>query len=315
MNNMKLEEVRILIADGDNALSNRMSHYLRESGFSTKIINNSYLLQKTILEWRPHFIFIDLLFPGCYAQECLKFLNQRELLGENGIHVVVMSNHNSELNVKNCLNAGADDFMVKPIKLIDILQRLSLLSQAKHYNFSQFIASNDSQVKNYFQMIQLLSQVLNQDKNSDDLRFELIQMLSMALKAVRSSIIKTNDEKNKIEVISSSDDNKLKSLPLKLEKYPEIQYILRTEKSLFIESLEKDSTMSFVKHEVKSIQFDSMMILPLHNDSKLVGSLSIRMPKDCKKLTFYDIKLAEIAAQLIAITWKFESQQASKKAA
>lgn len=312
---MELKEVRILVADGDNSLSNRMRSYLAESGFDAKVINNSYLLQKQILEWRPHFLFVDLLFPGMYAQEVLKFLAQRNLLGEDGIHVVVMSKHNSELNVKNCLEAGADDFIVKPFKMIDLLQRLALLSQLKKYNFHQIIEQNEAQVKNYFEMISILAKATNQNKALHPLRFELLKMVSLALKAVRVSVIQTNKVRSEIEVIGSSDDESLESIKLDLAKYPEVQYVLRTEKPLFIESLEKDQTMSFVKHEVKTIQFDSMMVLPLHSGRHLKGCLSIRMPKDCKQLSFYDIKVAEIAAQLFAMTYKFESPSAAKKVA
>ncbi len=309
---MEMQEIRILIADGDNNLSSRMSRYLMESGFKTKVINSSYLLQKTLLEWRPHFLFIDLLFPGCYAQSCLNFLEERGLLGEDGIHVIVMSKHNAEMNVRNCLEAGAEDFIVKPLKMIDILQRLALLSQAKRYNFSSISTQNEQQVKNYFQMISLLVEAANQNKDVGLLRFEITKMVSIALKAVRVSIVGCSRDRKNIEVLRSSDDESLQGLSLDLSKYPEIQYVLRTEKALFIESLEKDKTMSFVKHEVKTIQFDSMMVLPLKRGHELMGALSIRMPKDVKKLSFYDIKIAEIAAQLIAITWKFNSQDQLK---
>lgn len=312
---MVVEELKVLIADGDNNLSNRMSRYLRESGFLPKVISNNYLLQKTLLEWRPHFLFIDLLFPGCYAQQALKFLKDRGLLGEGGVHVIVMSNHNAELNVRNCLEAGAEDFIVKPVKMIDILQRLALLSQTKQYNFKHIVDTNQQQVRNYFQMISLLVESLNQNKPVSPLRFELIQMISIALKAVRISIISTNMERNQIKVIRSSDDESVKAINLDLAKYPELQYVLRTEKALFIESLEKDQTMSFVKHEVKSIHFDSMMVLPLRRGNSLKGCLSIRMPKDCKKLSFFDIKLAEIGAQLIAMTWKLQELEEVNKAA
>ena len=312
---MVLNEVRVLIADGDNSLSSRMSGYLRESGFKPKVISNSYLLQKTLLEWRPHFLFIDLLFPGCYAQEALKFLQERGLLGEGGVHVIVMSKHNAELNVRNCLEAGAEDFIVKPLQMIDVLQRLALLSQAKRYNFKNMVNTSEQQVKNYFQMISLLVEALNQNKSVSPLRFELIQMISLALKAVRTSIIATNPQRNKIQVIRSSDDESVTAINLDLAKYPEVQYVLRTEKALFIESLEKDQTMSFVKHEVKTINFDSMMVLPLRRGQSLKGCLSVRMPKDCKKLSFYDIKLAEIAAQLIAMTWKLQDLEEDLKVA
>ena len=311
---MKIEDVRVLIADGDNNLSNRLRSYLSESGFNVKTVGQSHLLQKVTLEWRPHFLFIDLMFPGYYAQKCLQFLSERQLLGEDGVRVIVMSSHSDILNVKNCLKLGADDFIVKPLQMIDILQRLSLLSQTKKYNFQHFIDSQDLQIRNYFEMIQLLIKAASQDKNVTPLRFELVQMVSMALKAVRTSIVKTNREKDQIEVICSSDDPSLHSLQLDLKKYPELQYVLRTEKPLFIESLHKDATMSFVKGQVKSITFDSMMVLPLNVDGVIKGCLSVRMPKD-SKLSYYDVKIAEIAAQLIAMTWKFENDRSQKKVA
>ncbi len=305
---------RVLIADGDNNLANRMSAYLKESGFAPKVISNSYLLQKTLLEWRPKFLFIDLLVPGAYAQQILKFLGERQMLGEDGCHVIVMSKHNAELNVRNCLESGAEDFVVKPFKMIDILERLALLSQVKRYNFNGLTNNNERQIKNYFEMIRLLVEATNQDKDISPMRFEISKMISIALKAVRTSIIATNHARDEIEVIRSSDDESLTKLPLDLKKYPEVQYVLRTEKSLFIESLEKDLTMAFVKHEVKTINFDSMMVLPLIQGGILRGCMSIRMPKDCKKLTYYDIKMAEIAAQLLSSTWKFQEVEALKKA-
>ncbi|MCJ8277298.1 MAG: response regulator [Bdellovibrionales bacterium] len=313
---MKVNEVRVLIADGDNTLSNKLSNYLRDSGFSTKVINNSYLMQKTILEWRPHFIFIDLLFPGFYAQKLLKFLNERKLIGPDGVNVIVMSNHNAEMNVMNCLSAGAEDFIVKPLEMIDVLHRLALLSRAKRFNFENILSNNNEhQVKNYFQMINLLTQATAQNKPVRDLRFELIRMVSLALKAVRTSVYVTDSEKKRIAVVHSSDDQKLSRIDLDLEKYPELQYVLRTEKPLFIESLEKDKTMSFIKHEIKSINFDCMMVLPIMSGPKLRGCVSIKMPKEYRKLTFYDIKIAEVTAQLLAITWKFDNPKALKSVA
>ncbi len=312
---MELKEIRVLIADGNNTLSGRIARYLQESGFKTKVINTNYLLQKTLLEWRPHFLLIDLLFPGSYAQSTLKFLNEKGLTGQGGIQVVVMSEHNAELNVRSCLEAGASDFLVKPVQMIDVLQRLALLAQTKRYNFSNISKQNDAQVKNYFEMISLLVAAINQNKEVSDLRFELAKMVSLALKAVRVSVVGTTPERDKIQVLRSSDEEGLKGLSLDLEKYPELQYVLRTEKGLFIESLEKDQRMSFVKHEVKTIQFDSMMILPLKKEGDLMGCLSIRMPKDCKKLSFFDIKIAEITAQLLAMTWKLEVQSSLKKSA
>jgi DNA-binding response OmpR family regulator len=311
---MKMNQIRIMVADGDRSFCSRVSAYLKESGFETKAITDSYLLRKAILEWRPHFLFIDLLYPGFYAQECLQFLKMRSLLGPKGIHVVVMSNHTAEMNVRNCLEAGADDFLVKPFQMIDLLQRLSLLTQAKKYNFSALATQNQEKVKNYFEMISLIVKAATQNKEVPQLRFDLIQMISLALKAVRTSIIEFSDDYKLATVIGSSDDDSVDYIPLNLKKYPELEYVIRTRKPLFVESIEKDLTLAFVKHEVKSIQFDSMMVLPLNKGGRLVGCLSVRMPKGCKKLSILDIKMAEITSQVIAMTWKFSNAPRFKKA-
>ncbi len=312
---MAQKKIRVMVADGDPNLANRISHYLMESGFETKVVSDAFLLKKMIVEWRPNFLFIDMLFPGFYALECLQFLRTKKLPTTDPIHVVVLSSHNSELNVRNCLEAGADDFIIKPFKLIDILQRLALLTQAKNYNFNALATQSEDQLKNYFEMVSLMVRAANQNKPVQELRLELIQMISLALKAVRTSVIEASPNHKQIHVIRSSDDPSVNKLPLELRKYPEIQYVLRTGKPLFVESLEKDLTLSFVRHEVKSIQFDSMMVLPLRQGAEIVGLLSVRMPKNTKKLSQSDIKIAEIASQVVAITWKFQDSTLLKKTA
>ena len=312
---MALNQIKVLIADGNNAVANKLSSYLRDSGFDTKVVNNNYLLPKTIMEWRPHFLFIDMLFPGFYAQKALKFLNERKLLGPEGIRVIVMSKHNAEINVMSCLEAGADDFLVKPLQLIEVLHRLALLSRSQKYTFAPIMKSNDNKIQYYFQMIELLIEAAGQNKANHPLRFDLINMLSIALKAVRTTVYVCNSDKTKVKVNASSDDENFTNVAIDLTKYPELQYVLRTEKSLFIESIEKDLTMAFVKDHVKTIQFSSMIILPIMDHGKLVGCLSIRMPKDRKKHSIWDIRIAQIACQLIGMTWKFKNPSSEKSAA
>ena len=140
-------------------------------------------------------------------------------------------------------------------------------------------------------------------------------MLSMSVKAVRTSIIQCNPEKTECAVIVSSDDASMTNFPLKLEKYPEIQYLLRTEKPLFIENIGDDASMAMVQEHVKSIRFSSMIVLPIHHKGQMVGCLSIRMPQEYKKLAIWDVKIAQLAGQLVAITWKFRPVAAKAKAA
>jgi len=310
-----LQKTRILIADGESISSRKLASYLTESGFSVKCFNNDQLIQKTILNWRPHVVFIDLMFPGFYAQNCLQFLTERDLIGDDGVRVIVTSKHNDLQNVMSCLKEGADDFLVKPLEPLEVLHRLLLLVKSRRFNTVEVPKKNESQMEYYFRIMDLLVKCTSQHKKVHSLRLELSQMLSLAVKAVRTSIIACNPEKTDCAVITSSDDPSLTHFPLQLEKYPEIQYLLRTEKPLFIENIDRDSTLSVIQERVKSIQFNSMIVLPLHYGSQMVGCLSIRMPEEYKKLAVWDVKVAQIAAQLVAMSWKFKPVDAKSEAA
>ena len=129
---MALDEIRILIAENDRSFAHRMERYLTETGFRVKVINTDFLLKKNILEWSPRFLFIDLLFSRFYAQQCLEFIKKyRNNKKGQELHVIVTSTHSAEANVKSCLQAGADDFLIKPVEMIEVLKRLSLLCRSK----------------------------------------------------------------------------------------------------------------------------------------------------------------------------------------
>ena len=162
-------------------------------------------------------------------------------------------------------------------------------------------------------MASLLTQTLNQNKNPSILRFEVTQMLSLALKAVRVSVLDTQQaSENKIKVLASSDDPYFSGVNLDLKNYPEIEYTHRTQKILFIESLKKNLVMAPIQKQVKSIDFDSMLVLPLIFGFQSLGVLSVRMPKQTRVLDFYQLKLAEIAAQILAATWTLKNPSRKK---
>lgn len=310
---MALDKIRIIVADPNSTTSKRLANYLQDSGFEVYTIHDGHTMGQKILEIRPQFIIIDMTMPDFPAIKCLQFLNEKNLLQSGELKVLVMSQHNAKQNVEACLKSGAHDYIVKPINPMDILTRIALHLQARrHVEDEALIKSLELKQANYYlDLAELLIKTLSVRTSPHQIHFQLLRMMSMALGAVRVSLIKLDETPT---VIASSDNDKFTQFPLQIQKYPEIDYVQRTERPLFIESIKDDSMMSFIKDQMKSIYFNSMIVLPIFSEGHLQGILSARMP-DSTHLNAADVKLCQIASQTIGSYWQLQNLRSQSKAA
>lgn len=300
----KLENFKILIADHEITNANRLGRYLKDSGFEVRVLSDGIHAPNTILQWRPDFILIDLMFQNFPAQQCLKFLQDKNSLGETGSRVIVLSSHNHKANVEHCLKIGASDFLVKPVSFVDTLSRVSLLAQAKQKTLDfQTIQDKELRQTHYFlQLTELMlrSAALSADNHKS--YFQLIKMLALVTDAVRVSVIKADSEDDAEGfVLASSDDEDVKGLKINLSKYPEVRYVLRTKRPLFIENIENDMNVAFIAELSKTIDFNSMILLPILVHKQILGVISLRMPKEKKKFQDIEIRFAKISAEIASI--------------
>lgn len=303
--------IKILIADPNVTTAKKLATYLQDSGFSVVCLHDGFHVAQKLLEFRPQFVLIDMMLPDFSGYDCLKFLKEQDMLEDNSTKVIILSQHNAKQNVEACLKMGASDYVVKPVNPMDVLTRIALHLQArKHLIESAAIEDEDIRHANYYlQLVEFLIKTLGVKANNHQVQFQLVRMLSMAINAVRISLI---DLKGDPTVVASSDNEKFKSFKLQIEKYPEVDYVQRTEKSLFIESLKDDEMLAFIKEQMKSVHFNSMIVLPVFVDGRLHGILSSRL-KESSHVTDADIRLCQIVAQLVGSFWFQLSQRAPAK--
>lgn len=299
---MKSADVSLLLIDTNSPTTKRLGTYLKESGFNVQMVFDGDQAANKILEIRPKFILIDLAMPDFSATQCLDFLSEKQLLKDT--KVMVLSGHNNRQNVEACLSKGAQDYLVKPIQPMDVLTRIVLLMQAKK-KLAQVeeIKSVESRQANYYlQLVELLIKTAAVKTSSHQINFQLLRMLSLALNAVRISLINVNPVPT---VIASSDNAGFRQFELKMEKYPELDYVLTTQNHLFIENLGDDASMAFVKENIKTVHFNTMIVLPIIHHGNISGILSARFG-DSSNLSDADIRLCQVVAQIFCNYWHIQ---------
>lgn len=115
---MKAQEL-ILIIEDDDAISKMVSLSLHQQGFKTLIAADIQSALRIINTDSPDLIILDLGLPDGDGKGLIKIIRS-ELM----IPIIVVSARNDEKEVIASLDAGADDYVIKPFSIDELLARV-----------------------------------------------------------------------------------------------------------------------------------------------------------------------------------------------
>ncbi len=112
----------VLAIDDDYAITELLSIILRSHGFDVITANNSEEGLRLIAEKSPNVITLDLMMPDINGWEMCE-----KIRAFSKIPILVLSAINDPATVAKVLDAGADDFIVKPVPSAVLIARLNML--------------------------------------------------------------------------------------------------------------------------------------------------------------------------------------------
>ena len=301
-------KIRVLIADDEMILSQHLCEFLNQKGFDARHVSDGTEVRKIMEYWQPKIVLYDLMLPELNALAFMKTYSASQ--ADNAMKLIVVSGHNNPANVKECMRLGASDYISRPLSNETILAHVVLQLQRKHEIAEVKTAAGasvtDAQSAQYF--MHLTDLVLREALRGlpiEDSLHNLMGLVAMALKAVRVSIIKCDPANGKGYVIAASDNRLIAELPIDLHKYPEVVYVLNTEKPLAISSLSADETLHFVTKISKTINFNAMIVVPIRMGGELGpgqwGVLSVRLPDTKATLSEFEIRWAQLVSHVAAL--------------
>ncbi|MGB5952319.1 MAG: MtrAB system response regulator MtrA [Ornithinimicrobium sp.] len=110
---------RILVVDDDQALAEMLGIVLRKENLNVAHCADGGRALMMFREFRPDLVLLDVMLPSINGVEVC-----RQLRAESGVPIVMLTAKTDSTDVVAGLEAGADDYVVKPFKPQELMARV-----------------------------------------------------------------------------------------------------------------------------------------------------------------------------------------------
>jgi two-component system, OmpR family, phosphate regulon response regulator PhoB len=122
----------ILIVEDEPDIRKMVCFALKNASYETTEAENSEQALRLIVDKRPDLIIVDWMLPDMSGIKLIRRIRQREVNQQTP--VIMLTARSEEEDKVNGLDAGADDYMTKPVSIRELLARIkALLRRSQGY--------------------------------------------------------------------------------------------------------------------------------------------------------------------------------------
>jgi diguanylate cyclase (GGDEF)-like protein len=111
--------IQILIVDDEADVRNSMNTYIKHAGFPTELAASAEEGLEQLKDRKFDVVITDIMLPGLSGLELTKIIKNKY-----DSDVIVMTGYSDDYSYEEAINAGASDFVIKPVRLEELVLRL-----------------------------------------------------------------------------------------------------------------------------------------------------------------------------------------------
>ncbi len=118
-----MSKIKIMIVDDDETIVETLTYNLNRNGFVVHSFNTGAVALKKFTEVVPDLVILDWMLPDMKGPDICKLLREQNA----DLPVLMLTGRSTPQDIAFGLSAGADDYLVKPFSMVELLARLEAL--------------------------------------------------------------------------------------------------------------------------------------------------------------------------------------------
>ncbi len=120
------KRISVALLEDDMDVGTAIKHWLESAGYAVQHFTSGRLLKRVASDERFELFVLDWGVPDLSGKDILQWL-RHEQAQNSAAPVLFVTSHNAEEDIVLALSAGADDYMVKPIRQLELQARVGAL--------------------------------------------------------------------------------------------------------------------------------------------------------------------------------------------
>ena len=143
---MKKTPAKILVVDDDPEITEILKYNLSNSGFEVKVAYNGVQAVKKSKKFQPDIILLDVMMPEMNGIEACTEIRSIDNL--KNVQIIFLSARGEDYTQIAAFDAGADDYINKPVKPKILLKKITNIAKRLNYfeNGETFIRVSDLKI-------------------------------------------------------------------------------------------------------------------------------------------------------------------------
>jgi PAS domain S-box-containing protein len=289
---------KILIIEDEKDTRKVLSTALKldDEGYEVVCAENGQSGLKTAREFRPDLILLDIMMPDISGIEVCRSLKSDEEY--KSIQIIMLTALDKTDNIVKGLAAGAEDYVSKPFNMPELLARVR--SHLKMKGLYDVVKSEKEEKSAILDVSKSLSGTLDPHQTL----FIICKKIAEVIEVKRCSIIYVDTLRREAYVMASHDSKEIRHLNIDIEKYPEIETVIKTGKPVVINDVYNDPILFSVRDVLNLIDIKSILAFPISFKDTLIGTMILRTSRREEAFNDREIRFCDVISHLAAAPLK-----------
>jgi two-component system alkaline phosphatase synthesis response regulator PhoP len=112
----------IYSVEDDQAIRDLVLYALKQSGYDAQGFEEGQAFRRAMAKQLPDLVLMDQMLPGVDGETLLREMRSSARTAK--VPVIMLTARGSELDKVRSLDAGADDYLIKPFSVMELLSRI-----------------------------------------------------------------------------------------------------------------------------------------------------------------------------------------------